>query len=571
MKNFRSWKSGKRFFRGNGMKRGRGAARMGGEFSLRHLARWMARLARGSYAAMLPAVIPARAARVARDARRALAEAVRAPVERLEQRMLMSGIVYVNDNWVGHSPTNGTVQNTGLGDDGSLSGLTLGTNAFNSLGTALTAAAAPANGITEIVVVSGSYGGGTNMDINVPGVTVEGWSAFSQQALASNPDPSHVSTGSINTALQSILDTSTYTIDAANVTVEGFYIVDSSATSGDGGIVTKGTATGFTISANNFSSNSVGVAVEGGTGAISGNTFTGNTTGIKFTAGSASVSGGSFTGGTTGIDIAGGTASVSGVTFAGTVPTYISNESGAEVSAIGNTFNGVNTGLPGTTLAQFYAVEDKITDGLDAAGGSGLVRLKAGNVYVSQNSGSIQRGVNVAVAGDVVNVQAGTFQGDVIVNKGVDLQGAYAGTAGSAASGTSPARNGAETEVLPDNGTQSAVFTVASSNVTIDGFLIEGSVTATAVIPLTSGDVTSALYGIRAASNYSGVTVQNDVVRDFDIGFFGSGAASGNLITKNWFDSIGFYDFGYAVDLQNSFYTDVTDNLMTRAVGSQDE
>src|SRR5205807_1368025 len=36
------------------------------------------------------------------------------------------------------------------------------------------------------------------------------------------------------------------------------------------------------------------------------------------------------------------------------------------------------------------------------------------------------------------------------------------------------------------------------------------------------------------------------------------------LITNNWFDSIGAYDFGYAVSLRTNFYADVTNNLMTR-------
>src|SRR5262249_7906674 len=44
----------------------------------------------------------------------------------------------------------------------------------------------------------------------------------------------------------------------------------------------------------------------------------------------------------------------------------------------------------------------------------------------------------------------------------------------------------------------------------------------------------------------------------------GDGLATNNTIADNWFDSIGFYDFGYAVSLRNSFYADVTGNKMTR-------
>ncbi len=62
----------------------------------------------------------------------------------------------------------------------------------------------------------------------------------------------------------------------------------------------------------------------------------------------------------------------------------------------------------GATLPQLYAIEDQIFDGLDEAG-RGLVRLRAGNVYVTPMSGSIQRGVDLATPDDTVNVEAGTY------------------------------------------------------------------------------------------------------------------------------------------------------------------
>ncbi len=42
------------------------------------------------------------------------------------------------------------------------------------------------------------------------------------------------------------------------------------------------------------------------------------------------------------------------------------------------------------------------------------------------------------------------------------------------------------------------------------------------------------------------------------------------MIADNWFDSIGFYDFGYAVSLRTNFYANVTDNLMTRVQSGLD-
>ena len=69
--------------------------------------------------------------------------------------------------------------------------------------------------------------------------------------------------------------------------------------------------------------------------------------------------------------------------FAGSLAGYIVNASSYGIAATGTTFNGV---LASSALtSQEYTIEDKIGDALDASG-VGLVRLKAGNVYVTPNS-----------------------------------------------------------------------------------------------------------------------------------------------------------------------------------------
>ena len=117
----------------------------GGGFTFRRLCQWMARSVRIGYGSLfsMPLTIPVGYdKRTQRGNRRAMAEAVRASMESLETRTLLtalpSSILYVNDNWRVHvgGPNSGTVENTGLGDDKSLSNLTLGVNAFNSLTTA---------------------------------------------------------------------------------------------------------------------------------------------------------------------------------------------------------------------------------------------------------------------------------------------------------------------------------------------------------------------------------------------------------------------------------------------------
>jgi filamentous hemagglutinin family protein len=68
------------------------------------------------------------------------------------------------------------------------------------------------------------------------------------------------------------------------------------------------------------------------------------------------------------------------------------------------------------TVVDGFAIEDRVTHALDASG-RGLVTWQQGNVYVTQSSGSIQRGVNAASAGETVHVASGTFAEDVLVSQ----------------------------------------------------------------------------------------------------------------------------------------------------------
>jgi hypothetical protein len=172
---------------------------------------------------------------------------------------------------------------------------------------------------------------------------------------------------------------------------------------------------------------------------------------------------------------------------------------------------------------------------------------------------TIQEGIDAVAAGGTVHVAAGTYKENPNVNKAVTLLGANAGVAGSAV-------RAAEADVIT-NGNQTAVFTVASSNnVTIDGFTIDGDDPLVTGAPLASGDDTNVSYGVRPTGTVNNLTVQNNIVKHVAVGLRGDTSPSqGNLITRNWFDSIGNFDFGYCVSIRNNFYANVTDNKMTRA------
>lgn len=93
------------------------------------------------------------------------------------------------------------------------------------------------------------------------------------------------------------------------------------------------------------------------------------------------------------------------------------------VDATAASFEG-QTGATATT-AQNFAIEDKIVHKIDNAA-LGLVRVKSAEVFVTTNSGKIQRGIDAATASDIVNVNSGTYNEQVLVNKTVSLKGSGA-------------------------------------------------------------------------------------------------------------------------------------------------
>ena len=94
------------------------------------------------------------------------------------------------------------------------------------------------------------------------------------------------------------------------------------------------------------------------------------------------------------------------------------------VSALNTTFDGIN--VNSATNAQLFAVADEIVDASDVDH-VGLVTLKSGQSYVTPNSfftdgisftskASIQRAISAASAGDTINVAAGTYQEDLVID-----------------------------------------------------------------------------------------------------------------------------------------------------------
>jgi hypothetical protein len=128
----------------------------------------------------------------------------------------------------------------------------------------------------------------------------------------------------------------------------------------------------------------------------------------------------------------------------------------------GNTLNGIATA--GATNAQLFTVEDAINHKVDSCL-FGLVRVKANELFVTTNSGSIQCGIDAASAGNTVNVNTGTYAENVSVNKSLTLRGANYGVSCTGVRGAESILNGT-------GASGSKTISVDADGVTINGFTI---------------------------------------------------------------------------------------------------
>ena len=157
-----------------------------------------------------------------------------------------------------------------------------------------------------------------------------------------------------------------------------------------------------------------------------------------------------------------------------------------------------------SSLADCYTIENQVNHATDAAG-LGLIRVVANNLYVTTTSGSIQRGINAAAAGDAINVDAATFTGAVSLNKAVILRGANYGIA---ASGTRSSES-----IISNSG--STAINITAEGASVNGFTISGAtaVSSTNVAATVSNNIISAsAMGISIGGTSTGYAVSNNAV-----------------------------------------------------------
>ena len=376
------------------------------------------------------------------------------------------------------------------------------------------------------------------------------------------------------------------------------------------GILVDGTKAIATISGNTGSiyGNAIGIDAEGGSATISGNHIYDNATGIKVGSGTASISGNTFSNtrpsSPNGTDLlVGGDAGTvtigDGNAFDGSTD-YIQNLSSQNFDLSGyssTTFSGFNaaeTTDVADNLLSFYGVEDKIIDALDNAS-YGYVRIASGYDFVTQASetaspGAIQRGINVATSGDIVEVQAGVYVGELDIEQPLTLRRAQAGVDPN----VTPPATGSQTIVEPDtsdpnpyNPNSIVVVNVGSADVTIDGITVDGDNPTLASDPNTvtfNGAAIDAAVGIAVWSGIAtagDITLTNNIVRntsytgiDLENWFSASSqpATSNNTVSHNLIQNLGGGGYGYGIGVYVAwnFYADVSSNTIENArVGVQ--
>lgn len=195
---------------------------------------------------------------------------------------------------------------------------------------------------------------------------------------------------------------------------------------------------------------------------------------------------------------------------------------------------------------------------------------------------TIQHAINVAVSGDIIYVDAGTYAEDITVTKSLDIRGANYNI--SPNGGTRVA----EAIVVPATShvDYNEVFHVAASNVSINGFTIDGNNMAINSGYLgTNGADLDAAEGVTVyEDNISNLTVLKNIFQNLSYtgvtlygASFSSPATSGHSITDNLMRNLGTYDassgiaqYGTGVLLYNNQYAAVTNNTMTNVrVGVQ--
>jgi len=218
---------------------------------------------------------------------------------------------------------------------------------------------------------------------------------------------------------------------------------------------------------------------------------------------------------------------------------------------------------------------------------SGCTNITFPVMNITRNKGyyNIQPAISDAgtLSGDTITVAAGTYQEELIVNKPLTLLGPNAGINPNTGTRVPEA---VIVPVTPGGIAALRIVDVKASNITIDGFTVDGDNTAiTSGFQGTNGADIDAYEGIAAyTDNVNNLKIRNNIIRNVSYqavtifgGTLSAPATSGHLVSNNLIKNLGTYDVASGIDswgggvlIYNGQYTRVENNVIDSArVGIQ--
>ncbi|MCX7427748.1 MAG: right-handed parallel beta-helix repeat-containing protein [Planctomycetia bacterium] len=279
-----------------------------------------------------------------------------------------------------------------------------------------------------------------------------------------------------------VIDSDPTTGFTNHATIDG----DNEISGGGTGILVRGGGASATITDNSASihGNAIGIDVDGGTAAVTGNhVYDNSTAGIRLQNGGSvtDLADNDFDDGAPGdgandnatdlllASSAGEVTLGAGNDFAGDT-FFIDNQSGEgyDLAGTGNTFDETDD----------FRIEDKVHHLLDDDNtAAGLITWVDDTLFVTEGGTDhgIQRAINLTSGGWTINVEEGTYEERIVVDRALTLLGASSGVSKKGYEVPSGYDFDDETETIilePTGSENASVVTISANDVTFDGFVV---------------------------------------------------------------------------------------------------
>lgn len=250
----------------------------------------------------------------------------------------------------------------------------------------------------------------------------------------------------------------------------------------------------------------------------------------------------------------------------------ISNTSANDGWAVGN-----DAYIDGTKITNWYLAEDNVFHAMDSLT-AGLIVYRPGHVQVTPNTLGIQRGIDLASAGNTVNIQNGLYlESNIRIDKALTIDGQNR-------SGViiAPAGEDDHDVVATSDGTTSSFrgtyqngFIVRSDNVSLADLTLDGQGNST-LTPGKNNYRTGVVVDNTGGTNWNNFSADNIAVRNtyyrgveinpvYTRGVPGTGSSTGHSVSNSLIDNVTFWEALFATG--DGTYSDNTVSNITGTGG----